>query len=493
MVQSFRSRLVLSNLLITLLGLLIVGLVFTQLLINRSTEVKKEDRRLQARGVAQQVERFFASPQSRAKNFQTVLRRDVDLAAHVLGVRIIVTTKLTGLPVLDSNNVFRGVPRPLDREAFRAGRAATRRLFRDSSLVFFQAPLRGHAHRQVIGAVVLIARVQDVRPTWRALLQLALTVLGSALLVWFAISIYFAISISRPLARVIAATDRMAGGDYSTRVRLKGRSELSRLGASFNEMAEKVQDTDRVLRDFVANVSHDLRTPLTMIAGFSDAMLDGTAGPNEVEASAGIISEEAAKMRRLVDDLLQLTRLESGLLKLQVEPVELRPLVGTLLHRVALGSESRALPELINAVPDDLPPVLVDPPQFERALRNLVDNAVEYTDAGGRITVMARTHGPRLIEVAVQDSGRGIPAAELVRIFERFYRASKSRERSQGHAGLGLAIVQEIVEAHGGRVSVESVEGRGTTFRLTVPVARARRQRESGAPVEGTRAPAGRS
>src|SRR5947209_6493514 len=237
MLQSFRSRLVLSNLLVTLLGLLIVGFVFTQLLVNRSTEVKRAERRSQALNVAHQVEQFFASPESRAKDYRSRLQQNVSLAASVLGVRIIVQSGHNGLIVADSKNVFRGVQHPLDRSAYNRGVAATRALLNNPGLVSFQAPLRGHVRNKTpIGAVVLIAQVRDVQLSQSAVIQLVLTVLGSALLVWLLISLYFAVSISRPLVRITEATQRMARGDYSVRVHVKGDSEISRLGATFNDM-----------------------------------------------------------------------------------------------------------------------------------------------------------------------------------------------------------------------------------------------------------------
>jgi signal transduction histidine kinase len=488
MLQSFRSRLVLSNLLVTLVGLLIVGFVFTQLLVNRSTDVKRSDRRAQAQNVSRQVEAFFASPESRAKDFNARLRNQVNLAANVLGARIIVRSGANGNIIADSKNVFTNVSHPLDRSAYNQRVAATRSLLQNPGLVFFQAPLRGHIRTgKTIGAIVLIARVQDVQLSQNAIVQLVLTVLGSALLVWLLISIYFAISISRPLVRITEATAQMAAGDYSVRVHVRGDSEISRLAVSFNNMAQKVQETNRLLRDFVANVSHDLRTPLTMITGFSDAMLDGTAGHGEMEASAAIINEEAVKMQRLVDDLLQLTKLESGLLTLQIAPVELRPLVGSLLHRVTGAMGEEPMPELVNGVPATLPAVALDSTQFERALRNLIDNAMQYTPPSGSITVGASVLDASTVAVTVSDTGKGIPEDELSRIFERFYRSDRSRERSQGHAGLGLAIVREVIEAHGGTVSVTSEPGRGTIFTLTLPRAARRSSVDAAPAVERTR------
>jgi len=226
------------------------------------------------------------------------------------------------------------------------------------------------------------------------------------------------------------------------------------------------------LKDFVANVSHDLRTPLTMIAGFSQALVDGTAREEEVESSAMVIHEEARKMERLVDDLLQLTKLESGLLKLECHPTALRPFVQTLIDRIQRSRVDRPMPTLINHVPRNLPMVNIDSGQVERALRNLVDNAMQYTPLGGMVTVGAASIGRGWVEIQVTDTGCGIPGQDVERVFERFYRSDRSRERQHGHSGLGLAIVREIIEAHGGRVRVESEEEKGATFRFTVPQAR---------------------
>jgi two-component system phosphate regulon sensor histidine kinase PhoR len=263
----------------------------------------------------------------------------------------------------------------------------------------------------------------------------------------------------------------MARGNYGVRVKIPGKGEITRLAGSFNTMAEQVQRSNQVLRDFVANVSHDLRTPLTMVSGFSQALLDGTAGDSEVESSAEIIHEEAGKMQQLVEDLLQLTRLESGLLTLDRQPLEVQSFVQRLLDRAQRMAGDRPIPQLENEVPPHLPRIQVDPMRFERALRNLLDNAMQYTPPDGTVRVSARRAGRDQIEIAVTDTGVGIAPEHLPRIFERFYRTDKSRDRGQGHSGLGLAIVREIVEAHGGRVSAESTPGQGTVFRLTVPVA----------------------
>ena len=274
------------------------------------------------------------------------------------------------------------------------------------------------------------------------------------------------------MLRITAATERMAEGRYDARVPAEGHGEIARLAASFNDMAARVQQTNHVLRDFVANVSHDLRTPLTMIAGFSQALLDGTARTGDVEESAQVIHEEAGKMQHMVDDLLQLTRLESGLQAFRRQPIDLRPLVESLVERTARARAGESVAQVVNKVPAGIPPIEADQEQVERALRNLVNNALQYTPAEGTIQIAARPIGRGWVEVAVTDTGMGIAPEDVPRIFERFYRTDRSRERVHGHSGLGLAIVREIVEGHGGTIEVSSEVGRGTTFRFTLPQAR---------------------
>jgi signal transduction histidine kinase len=332
------------------------------------------------------------------------------------------------------------------------------------------------------GEVLIVAQPADLRPSPSQLQSVILIAAASAVVVWLLIGSYSTFSVFRPLLRVTQATARMAGGDYTVRVGARGQGEIRRLATSFDGMAQQVQQSNQVLKDFLGNVSHDLRTPLTIIAGFSQALLDGTAGPEGAEESAAVIHDEALKMQRLVDDLLQLTRLESGLYVLERHAVGVRPFVQGILERARHGRDGG--PSLDNAVPAGLPPIDVDPDRLERALRNLVDNALAYTPPEGEVTVSAHSVGSRSatgarasmgenwIEISVSDTGIGIVPNDVPRVFERFYRSDRGRERIRGHSGLGLAIVREIVEAHGGQVRAESRVGQGSTFSFTVPVAK---------------------
>lgn len=472
MLTNFRSRLVLSNLLITLLGLLVTVIVFTQLLVQRSTEVRKSDRAQQAQRLASQIERQIYGRHASGP----ALAQEVDTASAVLGVRIIVVSP-AGIPRIDSavrTPYYRGSwNHQIDESALASGRSAIHSL-QSPNLDLFQSPIHGTFGHPNGGAVLLVVRVADVQPSAATITGLLLTALGAALAVWVLIAIFFTSSISRPLLRITNATVRMARGNYSVRVPVKGPGEIARLASSFNSMAQQVQETNQLLKDFVGNASHDLRTPLTMITGFSQALLDGTAGPEEMETSAGIIHDEALKMQRLVEDLLQLTRLESGLVELRRRPTDLKTLVQGAIDRLRLAHSDRALPAVRNEIAASTPQVEVDPAQIERVMSNLLNNALDHTPPEGWVTVGAQQVGDGWVELSVADTGCGIEQEDVPRIFERFYRADKSRERGGGHSGLGLAIVRETVEAHGGRIEVESAPGRGAIFRFTLPKSRSR-------------------
>lgn len=465
MLSNFRSRLVLSNLVLTLIGLLVVGAVFTQVLSHRNRDVKERDLTADAQLIARQIQDLYERD-AKPEELQTLASQ----TSQTLNVRVRIVDP-HGRKIVDSKDTNSNPPgtwHPLDPQALRDAQIAKKEL---ASQVVIQIPIHG-VHRPDGGAVQIVAGVGDVQPGIAALGNVILTVVGTALAVWLLIGLYFTFSISRPLLRITAATRRMAKGDYNVRVPAEGTGEIARLAASFNTMAQQVQQSSKVLKDFVANVSHDLRTPLTMIAGFSEAMIDGTARDGEVVESAEVIHEEALKMQRMVEDLLQLTRLESGLLKFERRSVDTREFVQGVVDRTARGHTGESVATIENRVPVDIPAIEIDREQLERALRNLLENALQYTPASGKVTVSAVSVGRGWVELSVTDTGAGIPRQDVPRIFERFYRTDRARERSQGHSGLGLAIVQEIVEAHGGKVSVESIEGKGTTFRFTAPQAR---------------------
>ncbi|MBP6016536.1 MAG: HAMP domain-containing histidine kinase [Candidatus Promineofilum sp.] len=276
-------------------------------------------------------------------------------------------------------------------------------------------------------------------------------------------------SVTRPLGTMAVAAEAIARGEYEQRVPQEGPDEVQRVAGSFNSMAAQVKTTQQAQRDFVANVSHDLKTPLTAITGWSQALIDGAAdGPEERLRAAETIHDEADRMARLVNELLDLARLESGQLQMTMRPVDLNAVLADV-HRSQLPrARAKQIDLQLDAAEGAL--VLGDPDRLAQIFTNLADNALAYTSSGGGVRLSTRA-ADGWVEGIVTDTGPGIAVEELPRVFERFYRLEKSRARGEGGrgSGLGLAIVNELVAAHGGQVRVSSEVGRGSAFVVRLP------------------------
>lgn len=342
---------------------------------------------------------------------------------------------------------------------------------------------------QIGGQNVYIALANVERPFFETLDEIgwSLAVAGGVtLIVSLLVALILARSMARPLTRLTHATEAIARGQYDHRVQAKGRDEIGRLATSFNAMAEQVQRARQMEKDFVANVSHELKTPLTSIQGFSQAMLDGTAhDAASARRAAQTIFDEAARMARLVGDLLTLARIESGQMPMARDALDLNDLLPRWVER--FRARTTACDIALVAALDPLPEISGDAGRLEQVVANLLDNALKYSHAGGAIAVTAKSTAlvsatrssilmwRRVIEpppqnwitISVADTGAGIPPEDLPRLFERFYRGDHARVA--GGTGLGLAIAQELVVAHGGAITVESELGRGSTFTIRLP------------------------
>jgi signal transduction histidine kinase len=275
---------------------------------------------------------------------------------------------------------------------------------------------------------------------------------------------WIARGIARPLQALSSAVAAAADGSHSERVAVTGPREIRAVAEAFNQMSEHVRAEQSAQQDFVANVSHDLKTPLTSIQGFSQAIIDGAAA-DPVKA-AQIIYDEAARLNRLVTELTDLTRLQAGRLSMRATPIDLGQLTAAVAQRLTVVARDKGVRLRVDAAA--MPEIAGDGDRLAQVLNNLIGNAIKYTPAGGGVGVRTevRRHG---VAVVIQDTGVGIPPAELERIFERFYQVDKARGPQRG-TGLGLAIVREIVHAHGGTITVESPGvNQGSTFTVWFP------------------------
>lgn len=271
----------------------------------------------------------------------------------------------------------------------------------------------------------------------------------------------------RPLRQMAAATRCFARGDFSPRIKVKGRDEVAELGRALNSMAVSLSSVETMRRSFIANVSHELKTPMTTIAGFMDGMLDGTIPPERQSHYMQIVSDEVKRLSRLVRSMLDLSRIDSGELKLNRGRFDLTEIVCSVL----VSSEQRIDQKNLHITGlEDSQRVEVegDYDLMNQVLYNLVDNAIKFTNEGGDIDIRLSHSGDRVL-VAIRNTGDGIPATEMPRIFERFYKSDRSRSLDKNGVGLGLYLVQTVIRLHGGEVSVRSVEGEFTEFSFWVP------------------------
>jgi len=294
-----------------------------------------------------------------------------------------------------------------------------------------------------------------------ALIQAAIVGLFFALMASFILVRW----ISRPINDIAATANAIATGDYTHRAPIQGPGEMQMMARTFNQMVEQVQITQQAQRDFLANVSHDLRTPLTSIQGFAQAIYEGVAEGEQARNSASIIEAEALRMNRMVSDLLELARIQSGRLDMMRSTIDIQRILTSVGQSLQIKAQQKGLTLHIDI--DPLPHIAGDGDRLAQVFTNLTDNAIKHTPTEGEVWLQAQTvHGG--IEIQVQDTGEGIPAADIPRIFERFYQVDKSRARRQG-TGLGLAISKEIIDAHGGKISVSSEVNRGTVFTIWLP------------------------
>lgn len=463
MFTSLRSRLWLTY-------VLVIGVVLSMLALGLLVYVIRNP--LVDRQALQRLDVVSSLLVRRLEQNPTGLNRDVLRDASETGSLRVLIYRPDGTLILDSAQeepelrTRQGDVPPPDRRLIvdqEGGRwLYTARKLPEGNVLVVAAPRQGGWRLLFSAQVWQVLRDEFFPPFFRA---------GGAA---FLLSVLFAFLMTRwvaqPLNQMTQATQTVAEGESPT-IPVRGPDEVKKLAQAFNEMSARVQASQQSQKDFAANVSHELKTPLTSIQGFAQALLDGTIDSQEqAQQAAEIISTEAGRMYRLVVELLELARLDAGTAQLARDRVDLTEILQAVVQKFKPLADQAQI-DLAADLPQ-LPACVGDSDRLAQVFTNLVDNALKYTPPGGRVQVKARVsdQGDE-VKIQVNDTGQGIPEEDLERVFERFYQVEKARKNGEKPStGLGLAIAQQMIDAHQGTISVRSILGQGSSFTVRLPV-----------------------
>jgi signal transduction histidine kinase len=320
--------------------------------------------------------------------------------------------------------------------------------------------------KDVLFTVYIHTPVPMVKIARNTVLEYFLLSVGVAVIIAVLLVYIFSLRLSKPLKQIKNAAAKISNGEFEKRLDIKSRDEIGELARTFNQMAAALQNLEEMRRGFIANVSHELRTPMTSIRGFVEGILDGTIPQERQNHYLTIVRDETNRLNRLVNDLLDLAKMEAGEMKLSLMPVD----INELLRKCVIKLETLLLEKELTVDADfeeDDILVKADADAIERVVYNLIHNAIKFTPAGGNIKLLTIVQKDK-VEVTVRDNGAGIDEEELEMIWDRFYKSDKSRSRDKTGTGLGLAIVRNIINEHSQKIWVESKAGEGTSFTFTL-------------------------
>ncbi|MCG8350281.1 MAG: ATP-binding protein [Chloroflexales bacterium] len=478
---SLRSRLTLTHTLVALLTVVLVVLLASGLIVRAYREFSQQQAVLFSQRLAVALGQFYITNRG-WDNIEQSLEQRLDAQSPLAGRRVIVVDRRERI-VYDSVEVLQ------------IGESLPPTFLRQQPSAPIQMPPRfaGRARERIVGHVIVPTtgpnnQSEPERAFLRSIIWIVVVGSGLAGGVALVVALFVSGQLTRPLRLLTQAAQRLATGERQQPLPINDRGELGDLARAFNTMTAELTRQEDLRRQLVADIAHELRTPLSVLRLQVESLADGVEQPTpQVLASLG---HEVGLLSHLVDDLRLLSLVDAGRLSLSIEALDAQ----AALERAAAVAAPRARQAGIDLRVEPqgvLPPVRADAQRLAQILGNLVENALRYTAQGGAVTLRTRAATndglpstpqpsatsssfiPRssVIIFEVSDTGVGIASADLPHIFDRFYRADRTRTRETGGSGLGLAIVQRLVEAQGGHVSVESTPGQGTTFRVMLPVA----------------------
>lgn len=466
---SFQTKLVLALTGVIVLAILLAGAIF----IARTRAERRQEAldHLAAASPSIYQQAFFALlPQEQQERS---FNENLDALAADQNVRIVLVDT-QGAVIHDTGGKLNGaniqIPRPTI-EDYQRGYVAWQPTDEGSAhLTFVTASARPSVSgRDLPFRIVLVAESGTITGAWLGLLpSLGLAALIAVPLAMLA-GIVLARQVAHPVRKLTAASEAMATGDFSQRVEVGRDDEVGRLARAFTTMAERIGQREAQMRALLANVSHDLKTPMTSITGYAQALRDGTAGPDDVHHIGGVIEYEAQHVNTLLADLLYLGEIDAGQVITHREDLPLASVVGRCVQRIEPIVQSKQIDLEVDLAPDT---VLrdVDPDKLERALTNVLENAAKFTPNGGVISVVGRHENGAAAPHVVCDitnTGSYIADDDLPRLFDRFFRGDRARRTAAG-SGLGLAISHELVELNGGTIEAANVQ-EGVRFRVSLP------------------------
>jgi signal transduction histidine kinase len=451
--RSLYRRLTITHTLVALLAVLLVALLAGGLIVRAYRKATNELSIQQARAAATRLRGPLAQ--------LYLANSGWDGAATAIGRRLEASGAIDGRVVLADNDgrvIF-------DSAGELAGRQSPPRIRLVAVPVIARA--------QTVGSIAVLPGADLATATERTFVASLAWIVGLGSLAATAVALLVALLVARqlvrPLQSMTAAARRLAAGQRHDPLPIAADTELAELAQAFNTMAAELGRQEDLRRQMVADIAHELRTPLSVLRLQVESIEDGIvpASPDAL----GAIDNQLDLLSRLVDDLRLLSLVEAGQLSLSLQAVD----PGQAMMRAARAAEARARQgqiELSVAPVGPLPAVRADPQRLAQVLGNLIENAVRYTPAGGRVTLAASAADPQAVVFSVADTGPGIAPEEQAQIFNRFYRTDRARARETGGSGLGLAIVQRLVEAQGGSIGLQSRPGHGAVFAITLPAER---------------------
>jgi signal transduction histidine kinase len=466
--KSIFRRLILSYMITVVVGIGIVGILMFYFANNYNYNAKQEELLRQGRTVNTNIQ---------ATNIIDKEKQDkLEFLDHTFDARIWIFNEqgeIIATSTHDEVSIGKSVASSIVEKVIQGENAVERLSFEGLTEPMLSVVVPWGESDNVYGGIILHSPLTGLNDFTRKMRETILWATLFGIILSTAMVSYLSWTISRPLQQIDRAASRIGMGDYVERINIKSEDEIGDLANTINLMAEKLEKIDserkkldEIRSDFLGNISHELRTPLTTMQGFLEALQDGLIEEDGRQRYYNVMYDETIHMNHLVDDLMDLIKLENKQITLSKYHIDTKPILEKETFKFKKEASEKNI-DIILTINEPLPKAVADPVRFEQILNNLLKNAVKFTEEG-KITISAEEDGQYLL-LSVTDTGLGISDVDQELVWERFYKVDRGRSRQNKGTGLGLAIVKQLVELHEGKITVQSEIGKGTTFKIWIP------------------------